>query len=74
MATFLNTERDLASLLTRIRKKRGLTQEQLAKLIGVSVRRISQIESGKHPPKVSTLIMILDAMGLRLAITPKDPQ
>lgn len=43
--------------IKKYRKKAGLTQQQLADLIGVSMHYISQIESAK-PYKYFTLIII----------------
>lgn len=44
--------------LKKLRKQEGLTQEELAKLSGVSVSRIVTYELGTRLPKVPTLIKI----------------
>lgn len=47
-------------LLRKLRKEKGLTQEQLAEHIGVSRRTISRWETGNNMPDLSVLIEIAD--------------
>lgn len=44
--------------LKEIRKSRGLTQKQLANLVGVSETNISRYESGDRDPPLDTLVRI----------------
>lgn len=45
------------------RKKRGMTQDDLAEKSGVSQDTISDIEVGRHPnPRVNTLGSLADAL------------
>lgn len=48
------------------RKKAGLTQRALAKMVGVSHTYISKIENNKleHPPSISTICNMAEAMGI----------
>ena len=46
------------------RKKKGLTQEELAGLANVTVRTIQRIESGETTPRSYTLKVIADALGI----------
>jgi transcriptional regulator with XRE-family HTH domain len=46
------------------RKKKGLTQEQLADLTGVTVRTIQRIESGQSTPRSYTLKTIATALDI----------
>jgi len=48
----------LSEKLYELRKKRGLSQEQLAEQLGVSRQAISKWESGKAVPESDTLISI----------------
>lgn len=50
-------------VIQRIRKERGMTQEQLAELIDVSSNSISRIERGLLMPALPTLIGICNALG-----------
>ena len=45
-----------------LRNKKGLTQEELADLVYVSPRTISQIENGKNFPHSIILYRIADAL------------
>jgi len=41
---------DVPALVKRIRQKRGLTQEQLARLVGVTFSTVNQWENGHRTP------------------------
>lgn len=56
MATF-------ADNLTRIRKEKGLTQEQLAQLLNTYKPVISMYEKGKRNPKTDTIKKFAAALG-----------
>jgi transcriptional regulator with XRE-family HTH domain len=47
----------------RIRKKKGLTQEQLAEISGFSQQYISGLERGQRNPTVVTLYELASALG-----------
>ena len=49
------------------RKKRGLTQERLAELTGISNNFISYIESGRKTASLKTIKKIADALEIPLA-------
>jgi transcriptional regulator with XRE-family HTH domain len=51
----------------RIRKERGLTQDQLAELANIDRAGLSLIESGQRPPKVDTLEKLAGALGVEVA-------
>lgn len=56
--------------LRLVRKRRGITQVQLAKKMGVSQIRISQIENGRLESfELGTLIRYVEALGGELSIT-----
>lgn len=46
------------------RLKRGLSLRELARAVGVSASMVSQIETGKSQPSVSTLYAITSALGI----------
>lgn len=50
--------------LVRLRRERGLTQEQVAALSGVSQQYISGLERGNRNPSVVTLFEIAQALGV----------
>jgi transcriptional regulator with XRE-family HTH domain len=54
----------LGSRLREEREKRGVTVRGLARDVGVSASMVSQIETGKAQPSVSTLYAITTALGI----------
>ena len=51
------------------RKKRGLTQEELAEKIGTKKTYISRIENGKADIQLGTLFRIFEGLGKRVSLT-----
>jgi transcriptional regulator with XRE-family HTH domain len=58
--------------LTSYRKSRGLTQEQLASMAGVSRMTVNKIEKQGGDPQFSTLMTLARAMDLELMAVPKS--
>jgi DNA-binding XRE family transcriptional regulator len=60
--------------LARLRIARGLTQAQLAALVGTKQPSIARIENGKTEPKLSFLRRLAEALDARLEINivPSD--
>ena len=54
--------------MTRLRIAKGLSQAQLAKLVGTKQPGIARLESGKTEPKLSFLRRVAEALGYRLEI------
>ena len=57
----------LAMRLKRLRAKRALTQEQLAKRAGVSHGYRARLEIGMHDPSLSTLAKLAKALKVTVA-------
>ena len=62
----------LSEKLYELRKKSGLSQEQLAEQLGVSRQAISKWESGKAVPESSTLISISKYFNVTLDYLMKE--
>lgn len=60
----MNIKRELGEKIRRMRKNRGLTQEELAEMIDISSRNLSNIEVGANFPKSETLEKILKALNI----------
>ena len=54
------------------RKKLGINQQTLADLAGMAVNTIVAIERGEGNPQLSTLLTILDTLGLQMDINLKQ--
>jgi len=59
-------DRRFGRKIRRLRKKAGLTQEQLAEKMGLSIPSIGYIEMGKHFPKPKNLYKIAKALGVKV--------
>ena len=57
---------DIGPRLKDQRERRGISQRELARRLGVSASLISQIESGQSRPSVSTLYAIVSELGASL--------
>ena len=53
-------------LLANLRKDRGITQKQLADVVGTTQARIAEYETGKRNPKVKMLFAIAKALNMKL--------
>lgn len=57
----------LGERVRELRKKRRLTQVQLAERCDIPQSRISAIEKGSHVPNVETVIRLARALGCKVA-------
>ncbi len=55
---------DFKKKLIEVRKARGLTQEDVAKLCKITVRTIQRLESGNVIPRAYTIKAITDNLGI----------
>jgi len=55
---------EIGVVLRRARKRQGLTQQQLADLVGVGVRFVSEVERGKGTAEVDRVIDLLRGVGI----------
>ncbi len=59
-------DKQIGLRLKTVRKEAGLTQQQLAKRLGIPYQSIGQWERGIRNPKIETLQAIADAIGVSL--------
>lgn len=52
--------------LSEVRRAKGLTQQELAEKLDISLVSIGYIETGKRWPRLTTLHRIADALGVPL--------
>lgn len=60
----MNIKKELGEKIKRMRKKRKLTQEQLAEMIDITPRNLSGIEVGANFVKAETLEKLLGALNI----------
>lgn len=61
----------LISKMIEARENRGLSQRQLADMVGMKQPAIARLESMKATPQIDTLFKILDPLGYTIQIVPK---
>jgi transcriptional regulator with XRE-family HTH domain len=65
----LEPENALAAALIHLRLAKGLTQEQLADLLGTKQESIARLERGKSLPTLNTVRKVANALDAELEIT-----
>ena len=65
-------QQEIGKAIKERRKKLGINQQTLADLSGVAVNTVVAIERGEGNPQLSTLLMMLDTLGLQLDIVIKQ--
>jgi y4mF family transcriptional regulator len=63
---------ELASLVRARRSELGLTQEELAGVIGVHRAFVSQFERGKTTVRFGLALRLVQALGLEIDIRPRS--
>ena len=58
--------KQLGQNLRRLRKERGLTQEQLALEAGLDMSYISEVESGQWNITINTALKLTEALAVKL--------
>lgn len=58
---------DISEVIKLRRKELGLTQEQLAKEAGISLRQLARYEKGEQQPVLSAAVDLADALRISLA-------
>jgi transcriptional regulator with XRE-family HTH domain len=66
-------ELEPAYQVARLRIRRGLTQAQLAELVGTKQPSIARLEGGQVAPRLSFLRRVVEALGGTLTITIAAP-
>ena len=63
----------IATEVAERRAERGLSQRELAELVGTTQSAIARLESGGRPPRIDTLLRIADALecDLHVELTPR---
>ena len=63
---------ELGYVIKTRRKALKIDQQTLALLAGVGLNTVVAVERGEGNPKISTILSLLDTMGLQIKVTLKD--
>ena len=66
------TQQEIGNAIKERRKKLDVNQQTLADLASVAVNTVVAIERGEGNPQLSTLLTILDTLGLQADINLKQ--
>jgi DNA-binding XRE family transcriptional regulator len=69
---YLQSASDLGSALKVRRTSRAIRQQQLAAVVDISRFTLVDLEAGKSDPHLSTILKLVDALGFKLALVPRD--
>lgn len=61
-------QKEIGTIIKARRKHLGINQQTLADLAGVGINTIVAIERGEGNPQLSTLLTILDVLGMEVDI------
>ena len=57
--------------LKEVRKGKGMSQQELAELVGTKKSNISRLESGRYNPSLDFLIKVADGLGKQIQMKVK---
>ena len=64
--------KQIGNLIRNIRKRKALSQKQLASMVGLRQENISMIENGYTSTKLHTLLAVLAALDLELHVSTRS--
>ena len=65
-------KKELGYVIKTRRKALKIDQQTLALLAGVGINTVVAVERGDGNPKISTILSLLDTMGLQIKVILKD--
>ena len=63
-------EYEILGQLTKLRKQRGLSQTELAKMAGSNQQIVSRVEKHEHSPTLKTICSFVKALNAEIKIVP----
>ena len=63
--------RELTQLLKKVRVEKGLTASELSLITGIGQRGIYKVENGETDPKLSTILKLCKALGVKVSFSPE---
>ena len=71
MTPSVRTARQLGDIIREERKRRNLTQQELANLVGTGQKTISAIENGNEGATLEIAFRLLAVLQLEIALSPR---
>ncbi len=65
-------KKDIAKALTVRRKSLAVTQRDVARLAGLSLHTVCNLESGEGNPTLQSLLALADVLGLEIKLSVKE--
>ena len=62
---------DIVRQVKEVRKAEGMTQEELAELVGTKKSNISRLESGRYNPSLDFLVKVAGGLGKKIQVRVK---
>lgn len=69
--TLILTVKDLATQIRAFRRKRGLTQGELARQLGATQHWISDLEHGKEGAPIGAVFRVMAHLGMQLDVSDR---
>jgi len=66
----INCKTSIMSKIIEVRKQKGLSQQELATIVGMKQPAIARLENLKTVPTIDTLIEVLYPLGYTLDVVP----
>jgi len=70
MLDILTNSTELGAAIRAERRRIGVTQKELAMTAGVGLRYLIELERGKPTARMEGMFKVLQALGLKLTVTP----
>jgi transcriptional regulator with XRE-family HTH domain len=71
---FIKMNTDISQVIRERRKLLNVDQKTLARIAGISVHALSDMETGKGNPTLKTVMRVLDVLGMKLSPSIKSPE
>jgi len=72
MGSRIETPGDLGQAVRRVRRSRGLRQEDVALSAGTGARFVGELERGKPTVQLATTLRVLQVLGIALEVDDDD--
>ena len=72
MNQLVRTPKQLGAYIQDTRARKGISQQQLAEMIGKHQKTISSIEQGSDGTKLETLLLVLAALDLNIQLSARS--